>query len=284
VAADIAAAAAASLGEHAEEARAAAVHPLIDHAMCELVDDPSLDLLRFSKQQLGGCRWQAGQELRLQRRTLKGGIELKDYTGLEGYDLETENEGQQLEELLLLRVERLRGFGATGEVYDVQVLQHTLAAAPDATQAAGDTSLALAATAGAASASAAAVGDAAAHNASAGDAAAGGAVARDAAARDAATAAADSLEGHTLSLKVCRHYSQVPDIVQDIAYRRDMGRYLDDMQSSMAKHHRIMSALGRPSYWPLVSAWTSSCSRWPSRPLGSPGWARSSHTGWQQTS
>jgi serine/threonine protein kinase len=82
-------------------------------------EDPSLALQRFTEQQLSGRQLRAGQVVRLQRHALAAqtgsrqqGTELSCPTGEE----------------LVLRVVQLRGSGATGEVYEVEVLQHVLAA------------------------------------------------------------------------------------------------------------------------------------------------------------
>lgn len=81
-------------------------------ATFETVDDPSVALVQFTQKQLGSCRLQAGQEVRLLRKAQRSGDD-DDlyYTGEE----------------LLLQVLRVRGFGATGEVYDVHVQQHRCA-------------------------------------------------------------------------------------------------------------------------------------------------------------
>jgi hypothetical protein len=68
-------------------------------------EDPSLAPWTFSEEQLSRCRLQAGQEVLLQRRTLKPGIKVQDYFGEESDDAEAGGEGRQEE--LLLRVLRL---------------------------------------------------------------------------------------------------------------------------------------------------------------------------------
>lgn len=71
-------------------------------------DAPVSCLKQSSRQHTDGCWLQAGQEVWLLGKTCKHGSDSSF----------TEHE-------LLLRVTELRGMGTTGEIYDVQVLQHT---------------------------------------------------------------------------------------------------------------------------------------------------------------